>query len=301
MGPSFSAMNAETLIAPCKINLYLEIRNVREDGYHELRTLFLPVAEPHDTLTVSPDCDNFRLECPGSPELETPTNLLHKAWETFGAATGYQPPLHIILEKRIPMGAGLGGGSTDAAALLSWLNGRAGGKSLSETELNALAAALGADIPFFLLGVPAWAEGIGEKLFPAKVDLSGIHLVLVCPDVHVNTAWAYQAWDAMHLKSGKISRDRETALTSYAADNKESLPVPVVSIFNDFEDPVFQEYPILRETKEELLRLGAAAAAMSGSGASLFGLFRNREHALSAADSLRGTGHRVHVNAIEFP
>ncbi|WP_250645595.1 hypothetical protein [Salidesulfovibrio onnuriiensis] len=88
-------MTTETLTAPCKINLYLEIRDVLDNGYHELLTLFLPVADPHDTLTVSTDCDRFRLECPGFPELETESNLVRKAWEAFGEATGRRP--HYIL------------------------------------------------------------------------------------------------------------------------------------------------------------------------------------------------------------
>ncbi len=291
----------DILTAPSKINLYLEIKDVRDDGYHELLTLFLPVAEPHDTLTVSTNGVGFTLECPDFPELETSENLLYKTWESFGKTTGYQPHLHILLDKCIPMGAGLGGGSSDAATLLSWLNHKAGDAALPADALNALAVKLGADVPFFLQGGPAWAEGIGEKLTSATVDLHGMHLVLVCPNVHVNTGWAYGAWDAMNMADGKLRRDRKTPLTSSAAGNKESLPVPAVGVFNDFEAPVFQEFPILREIKEELLRQGAAAAAMSGSGASLFGLFRNRSHAQSAADSFRGAGHDAHMNRIEFP
>ncbi|WP_250645594.1 4-(cytidine 5'-diphospho)-2-C-methyl-D-erythritol kinase [Salidesulfovibrio onnuriiensis] len=199
------------------------------------------------------------------------------------------------------MGAGLGGGSTDAAALLTWLNKNAGDRALPKEKLNALAARLGADVPFFLLGKPAWAQGIGERLTPAKVDLQGMFLVVVCPDVHVNTAWAYGAWDQIYLKNGKVRAGGTTPLTSAPADTKESLPVPAVDIFNAFELPVFAKYPILRETKEKLLRQGATAAAMSGSGASLFGLFRDEKQARSAADSLRGEGHRVHVNRIDFP
>lgn len=290
-----------TLVAPCKINLYLEIKDVRTDGYHELLTLFLPVAEPHDTLIISTDASGFRLQCPGFQELENESNLLHKAWQAFGTATGFQPPLHIILKKRIPMGAGLGGGSTDAAQLLSWLNEQAGDRALSPAALNTLAAGLGADVPFFLTGIPAWAEGIGERLTPANVDLSGMFLVLVCPDEHVNTGWAYGEWDRISLQDGKISRRLPWPLTSSAADNKESFPVSAASVFNDFEAPVFKEYPILRTLKEELLRCGAAAAAMSGSGASLFGLFRDRETAQAAADTLRGDGHTAHINDIDFP
>lgn len=293
--------NTETLTAPSKINLYLEIRDVREDGYHELLTLFLPVAKPCDRLHLSPAEDGFSLHCPNFPELETESNLLHKAWDAFARETGYRPHLHIVLDKHIPMGAGLGGGSSDAARLLAWLNRTAGSKAISGAELNAMAAGLGADVPFFLLGQPAWAEGIGEKLTPARVNLEDMFLVVVCPDVQVNTAWAYGAWDRMFLEKGKINPRVARPLTSGATDNKNSLPVPAGRVLNDFEAPVFQEYPILRETKEKLLTYGAVAAAMSGSGASLFGLFRDRKQAKSAADRLRGVGHQVHVNEIDFP
>jgi 4-diphosphocytidyl-2-C-methyl-D-erythritol kinase len=282
-------MERATLIAPAKINLHLRIVGLRDDGYHELETLFHPVAEPCDLLEIEPAPDGgFELQCPGNPELETDSNLIRKAWLAFGEATGYRPGLRITLTKRIPMGGGLGGGSSDAAALLRFLNREAGDKALDEDALNALAAGLGADVPFFLQDGPAWATGIGEQLVPAEVDLSGATLVIVCPDVHVNTAWAFRAWDKKYAAA-----NAHDSLTSARRNTKNPSPVSAGDMANDFEPVVFEEFPTLGEIKEKLLSLGAEKAAMSGSGASLFGVFRDRGSAMSAVRALESMGLEI--------
>jgi len=180
----------------CKVNLFLEIVGVRPDGYHELETLFVPAAEPHDVLEIGPDNGppGLRLTC-SDKALETQDNLAARAYEAFAAATGHRPPTRARLTKAIPSGAGLGGGSADAAAVLGWLNAGAGGKALAPGALAALAAAIGADVPFFLLNRPAWGTGIGERLVPARADLAGFTLLVCVPAERVNTAWAYRAWD----------------------------------------------------------------------------------------------------------
>ncbi|WP_316897549.1 4-(cytidine 5'-diphospho)-2-C-methyl-D-erythritol kinase [Pseudodesulfovibrio indicus] len=282
-------MERATLIAPAKINLHLRIVGLRDDGYHELETLFHPVAEPCDLLEIEPAPDGgFELQCPGNPELETDSNLIRKAWLAFGEATGFRPGLRITLTKRIPMGGGLGGGSSDAAALLRFLNREAGDKALDEDALNALAAGLGADVPFFLQDGPAWATGIGEKLVPAAVDLSGATLVIVCPDVHVNTAWAFRTWDEKYAAANV-----HDSLTSARWNTKNPSPVSARDMANDFEPVVFEEFPTLGEIKEKLLSLGAEKAAMSGSGASLFGVFRDRGSAMSAVRALESMGLEI--------
>ncbi|MEF2231725.1 MAG: 4-(cytidine 5'-diphospho)-2-C-methyl-D-erythritol kinase [Pseudodesulfovibrio sp.] len=274
------------LAAPAKINLHLSILGLRPDGYHELRTLFLPVHGLCDTIRIEPGHDeHMYMRCPENPDLESTSNLIYKAWKAFGEATGFRPGLFVTLTKRIPMGGGLGGGSSDGAAMLRWLNANAGDRALPLQALMALAARLGADMPFFLLDGPARASGIGEELTPAKVDLDGLTLLIACPDVHVDTAWAFGAWDRANLAPGGSQ-----TLTSRFSESKNPSSVSPPVVTNDFEPVVFAEYPILREIKEMLIRGGAASAAMSGSGSSLFGLFRSRGSAMSVARSLKIDG-----------
>ncbi|EGB16382.1 4-diphosphocytidyl-2C-methyl-D-erythritol kinase [Pseudodesulfovibrio mercurii] len=282
-------MEADTLIAPAKINLHLEILGLRDDGYHELRTLFYPVSAPCDVIEVLPGPDDdFYIRCPGRPELETTSNILYKAWKAFGAATGFQPGIFVTLTKRIPMGGGLGGGSSDAAALLRWLNREAGDRALPLEAMIELAAGLGADVPFFLLDGPAWAGGIGEALTPAEVDLSGATLILACPAIHVDTAWAFRAWDEK-CDAPNIHE----SLTSAGGGTKNPSPVSPREMTNDFEPVVFEEYPSLRDIKQTLLAHGAEHAAMSGSGASLFGIYRDRGSATSAVRALEKQGIEI--------
>ena len=128
---------ATTLIAPAKINLHLEILGIRPDGYHELNTLFYPVAMPCDLIKIEPGHDeHIYMRCPENPDLESTSNLIYKAWEKFGEATSHQPGIFVTLTKRIPMGGGLGGGSSDCATMLRWLNDTAGDKALSSDELT---------------------------------------------------------------------------------------------------------------------------------------------------------------------
>jgi 4-diphosphocytidyl-2-C-methyl-D-erythritol kinase len=282
-------MEAATLIAPAKINLHLEILGLREDGYHELRTLFYPVPLPCDLIDVMPSPDqDFYIRCPERPELETTSNILYKTWKLFGETSGFRPGIFVALTKRIPLGGGLGGGSSNAAALLKWLNDEAGDNALSDEALAELAAKLGADVPFFLQDGPAWAGGIGEKLVAAEVDLSGSTLVLACPDIHVDTAWAFRAWDE---KYG--SPNAHESLTSDKGDTKNPSPVSPREMTNDFEPVVFEEHPSLGDIKQTLLDNGAEHAAMSGSGASLFGIFRDGDSATSAARALEKQGIEI--------
>ena len=277
------------LAAPAKINLHLRILGLRPDGYHELLTLFYPVRDLYDTLRIEPGHDeHMYMRCPEHPDLESTSNLIYRAWKAFGEATGFQPGLFVTLTKRIPMGGGLGGGSSDGAAILRWLNEQAGGRALPAQELVTLAASLGADLPFFLSDTPAWASGIGDKLAPTEVDLEGMTLVIACPAIHVDTPWAFRAWDQAN-GSPKASE----SLTTPVMDTKNPSPVSPPVVTNDFEPVVFAEHPTLREIKEKLFKNGAAAAAMSGSGASLFGLFRNRGSAVAAARALEKDGHEV--------
>jgi 4-diphosphocytidyl-2-C-methyl-D-erythritol kinase len=285
----------ETFQAPAKINISLFITGRRGDGYHTIESLFVPVPGLADTLEISAGAPGVgcRVEplLPGCPEEK---NLVFRAWGAYAQATGFAPDIHVNLMKRIPTGAGLGGGSSDAATMLRWLEAKAGGKALGAGKLNALAAALGADVAFFLLSGPAVARGIGEVLTPVELDLSPFTLVLALPQVHVSTPWAYQAWDQCEaLKNpARIGPD---CLTSATTANKRRVSLSPVVARNDFEVVVFPVHAALRAIKEQLLRLGAVSAVMSGSGAGIASLFRDNRLARAAAEALRQDGVPVHV------
>ncbi len=276
-------MQSATLKAPAKVNLYLEIKSRRPDGYHELLTLFHHLREPCDILEIEPlkPGRGLVLDC-SIPGLRDQDNLIFKAWNGFAQATGFGPDMRVRLVKNIPTGAGLGGGSTDAAAILRFLNGQAGDRALDSGRLNALAASLGADVPFFLMDGPAWATGIGEKLTPADVNLAGLTLLLVCPDVHVSSARAYSDWDKRYANHPE-TKAAKGFLTSTGSDNNNPFPNSQLVLFNDFESTVFDAHSELRKIKEKFLLLGACGAVMSGSGSSVFGLFREETTARGAA------------------
>lgn len=282
-----------TLAAGCKVNLSLKVTGRREDGYHTLESLFWPLTSPCDQLHVSHDFHEshggLRFSC-DDPALETPENILVKAYDVFARATAFSPSLSVFLEKSIPCGAGLGGGSSDAAALLLYLNDlvkKEGGRPLSGTELAQLGAELGADVPFFLRNEPSLVRGIGDILEPvpdaAREGLAGLHLVLACPRIHVATAWAFRTWDEKH-PAGSLTNE----------DGQDSSPlVQGVCIQNDLCGVVFETYPELRKTLERLYEFGADAASMSGSGASIFGLFSNSNRAADAVRFFHDNGERV--------
>jgi len=276
---------SESLRIGCKVNLYLEITGIRENGYHEIETLFYPVPEPHDTLEleISEESEGLLLSC-SDKTLQGSSNLVAKAYEAYAAKTGFRPGLTARLEKGIPSGAGLGGGSADAAALLGWLNARAKELGLSPDELDTLAAGLGADVTFFLSNTPAWATGIGDILEAAVDSLSGFAILICVPSVRVNTAWAYKAWDQAQGHGAALGASQP--LTRLFPASIRPFCVSGALIANCFEQVVFQAYPAVRLLKERLLNLGAASACMSGSGSAVFGIFRDPARADAAASEL---------------
>lgn len=285
-----------TLTAGCKVNAYLKIVSRREDGYHELKTLFLPLPAPCDILRIFPGSSGRRMTFSCSlPELSGSDNIVVKAYHRFCEKTGFSPDIHVELEKHIPSGAGLGGGSSDAACLLTFLNGAAGRRALCDEALVTLAAGLGADVPFFLVNQPAWASGIGEVLTPAPDEFSslmGLTLLLVCPNIHVPTPWAYGEWDKNFLHSSNYSLTEQDHMGIFLGCFRPSR------LLNDFEQAVFPAYPAVRDIKETLLVAGASGALMSGSGASVFGLFRSKDKAQRAASGFKATGLTCFVHTL---
>lgn len=249
-----------------KINLGLNITEKRPDGYHNLETVFYPIPV-EDALEITPLPDAPRGTCTlhlaGQEIAGTlEDNLVAKAYRMLDADFGL-PAVDIHLLKRIPSGAGLGGGSSDAAFMLKMLNEQFG-LGLTEDSLEAYAARLGADCAFFVRNRPTFAEGIGNIFSPLpSFSLSGYRLLLVKPDVFVSTRDAF----------ARIKPRRADA------SPKEIVRLPVEKwrgrLVNDFEESVFPQFPLIGETKDEMYRLGAVYASMSGSGSSVFGLFKN--------------------------
>ena len=265
-----------TLHPGCKVNVYLRITGRREDGMHVMESLFYPLPRPADTIHVelSPQ-PGITVSC-SQPYLRGEHNILAKAYRLYAeAAGGAVPGVAVHLEKHIPVGAGLGGGSSDAAAFLVWLEGQA--QALGPQGLHAVAVRVGADVPFFLCGRPAWVSGIGDQVTPVDFSLDGYIQVVVSPRVRVNTAWAYGRWDAC----------AESLLTEMVPPTKESVFARPPLFWNDFEPVVFARFPILGRIKEALMEAGAEACVMSGSGSNFFAIFSSR-HASAAARRVVG-------------
>ena len=249
-----------------KINLGLNIVERRTDGYHNLETVFFPVPV-RDALEVvpmdeafpsDPDCDlkvtNIAIE--GNEQ----QNLVVKAYRLLKQDFPHMPRVHAHLHKAIPTQAGMGGGSSDCAAMLMLLN-EMFELHLTEEQLIGYAARLGADCPFFILGQPAYAEGIGERLHPVSLDLKGFRLAVVRPDIPVSTREAFSL-----INPRKPKKNCREIINQPIATWRHEL-------VNDFEESVFALHPEIGAVKEQLYEMGAVYAAMSGSGSSVFGLF----------------------------
>jgi 4-diphosphocytidyl-2-C-methyl-D-erythritol kinase len=272
-------MSTLTLHAPAKINLRLKIRGKRADGYHEIETLMQRIGL-RDTLRLSPRPDGIELVCPGHPELAGEHNLAVRALDLLSRELGRPLSFRIHLTKRIPWGAGLGGGSSDAAAVLRGVNDRLG-RPVSPERLARLAARLGSDVPFFLLEGSAWARGRGERLAPVP-GLPAWWVVLVFPGFPLSTAWVYG-----QLKIPLTKKLNRTIIKSLKITPDD---IPVKFLENDLEQAVFPQYPVLADLKEALLRQGAVGALMTGSGSTVFGLWKNKTAAARAVQALRQEG-----------
>ncbi len=244
----------------CKINLGLFVTHRRSDGYHDLETVFYPVGKK-DALEIVP-APQTQLHMSGLAVAGDATdNLVLKAWQLLAAQyPGRVPTMDIYLNKTIPMGAGLGGGSSDGAFMLRLINDFCG-LGIDQATLAELALQLGSDCPFFIYNTPQFATGRGEVMTPVAVDLSSYTLQVICPEVHVSTRDAF----------GTITpRPAPFNLRDIA-----TLPVTdwKYHLSNDFELPVFSRHPVLAGIKAQLYEQGAIYASMSGSGSAIYGLF----------------------------
>ena len=257
-----------TLYPNCKINIGLRIVRKREDGYHDLETIFYPVYDLHDELEVEPRAKNqeprqngaefiqegLAVDCPAED------NLIIKCYQRMRAKYPQIDDVRIRFRKNIPFGAGLGGGSSDAAHMAIALN-EIFSLGLTKEQLAEEVRPLGADCPFFIYNTPCYAEGIGAKLRPISLSLNGLRLVMIKPNCSVSTKEAYSG----------ITPKGHSEFFRMVQNGSELFKVA----YNDFEDTVFTTHPEIAYIKKRLQDAGAIYAAMSGSGSTVFGLFQD--------------------------
>ncbi len=276
------------LLSPAKINFFLQVTGRRPDGYHTLCSLMCAVGI-FDTVTLAFGGAETRVTCNDPRVPSGADNIAWKAVALFFDTLAQQGkrrhmPVSVTIDKQIPVGAGLGGGSSNAATVLAGLNAKCG-RPFSREALLDMGGRLGADVPFFLYGRNAWATGIGDRLSPAP-PIAPLRLVIVYPQAAVSTAAVY--------------KNLNLALTKCEKENRQNLFDgggfdPVAGLRNDLESVAVSMCPAIRTAKETLLSCGADSAMMSGSGSSVFGVFFNGRAAASAADKVSARHRRWRV------
>ena len=268
-----------TVLAPAKVNFILDVLGRRPDGYHDVAMLMVRLSLLDRVRVALTAGAGITVTCPGLELAAGEQNIAARAARLFLDHTGNRCGVAVVIDKQIPAAAGLGGGSSDAAAVLLALNDLLGA-GLSRGELQALGVRLGADVPFFLCGATAaWATGIGERLEPWP-GLPPCHLVLVNPRFAVSTAWVYQNLGLTHRRHmSKIPRF------------PEKMADLALLLRNDLEAVTSSRHPEIAEIKRRLTAAGACGALMSGSGPTVFGVFAGPAAAAAAAAQLAsGTG-----------
>ncbi len=284
-------MKTLRLLSPAKVNLRLEILKKRKDGYHEVRTLLQKISlydQLHFTLKKGRGI-SVTTDHPNLPVGKN--NLVYQAVQSIMKKSDYQGGVLIEIEKRVPLGAGLGGGSSNAATTLQAMN-QLLEVGLPKKELMRMGLQIGADVPFFFLESAAIASGIGERL--RKIELPGVWYLLIYPNFEVSTHWAYQNF---------ILTRRQLRLN---LPQLPTTPKEISSLLcNDLEEVVSREYPQIEAMKKMLNSAGALGASMTGSGPTVFGVFSGEEEASEAYKKVkrmvRGKGWVVlNVRSIPF-
>lgn len=280
-------MEAVVLQTGCKANLTLRITGVHPNGWYELDTVFLSLVESSDTLRLALRPGGGLVLYCMEPGIDSENNTLIKAYHLFAEALGFRPDVEAVLEKGIPHGAELGGGSADVVALLGWLNACAS-EPLPLPELVGSVARIGASVPLFLYNIPYRASGIGERFAPCpeRLDAAGVAgtgFILLCPRRRVSAPRAYAAWDEWNrllteVRNGAVNRASQKPLDGASSTHW---------LEDSFESPVFEAFPRFRRLRRQFPWQGALAAAMSDSGPSPFGFFWNAGTAFRVAEGFR--------------
>jgi 4-diphosphocytidyl-2-C-methyl-D-erythritol kinase len=277
-------LNELTVSAPAKINLRLKIIRKRADGYHDIESILQKVSL-YDTLSLTLSATQGITVTADDPSIPTDSrNLVYQAADLLLKQQRINSGISIHIKKRIPAGAGLGGGSSDAAATLTGLN-RLLQCGLKEHDLIRLGVQLGADVPFFIYDKPsALAEGIGEQLSPVKLQVP-LWLVIVFPGFSISTKWAYENY--------KVLTNEGKNIKSFSCFKQLKMVLQILC--NDLENVVTQQYPEIQTIKRTLIKAGACGSLMSGSGSSVFGIFPDKRHAQEALTLLGTPANRVFI------
>lgn len=266
-------MDSLTLAAPAKINYLLDVINKRPDGYHNLRMIMQRVNLCDEiSLTIS-DTPEIKVFCSSNEAPDGVDNIAYKSARALLDFSGSKHGINIRITKNIPVAAGLGGGSSDAATVLIGMN-KLLQLNISEQKLMDLGCKIGADVPFFIFQKSALAEGIGEKLTHLP-QMPKCWILLVNPGIHVSTAWAYRSLQLTNRRElNKLPRFFESPeqIASYLSNDLESVTIPV--------------FPVISEIKAKMINMGALGSMMSGSGPTVFGIFKSFENAEAARISI---------------
>jgi 4-diphosphocytidyl-2-C-methyl-D-erythritol kinase len=248
----------------CKINLGLSVLRKRSDKFHDIESVFYPInwCDSLELIENKGNSSEFQLVVSGlNLGAKTEDNILYKTWKEVSGRKKL-PPVKLFLYKNLPFGAGLGGGSSDAAFLIELLNKKFD-LQMNLTEKKEIALSVGSDVPFFLANIPVIGKGRGDVFSPIKIDLSSYYILVVHPGIHSSTAEAFSELKPNDSNAGKV----EEVITKLPISQwKEYL-------FNDFETTIFKKYPAISDLKKQLYSSGALYASMSGSGSAVYGIF----------------------------
>ncbi|MBI5893930.1 MAG: 4-(cytidine 5'-diphospho)-2-C-methyl-D-erythritol kinase [Deltaproteobacteria bacterium] len=263
-----------TIHSPAKVNLFLKVLKKRSDGYHDIITVMQPITYYDEIFLDVSDGDDILIECDNKNIPSDNTNIAFKAAKIFLSKTGFAKKVSIKIKKNIPVAAGLGGGSSNAAYVLMGLN-EILNAGLSKEDLMEIGEKLGSDVPFFVFGGSAIAAGRGEKL--EKIELPKFWYVIINPCFPVSTAWAYENLD--------LTKKQENINIPFLKKRLKTFSIEDI-LENDLENVTVKKYPDIENIKASLKNLGAKGAMMSGSGPTVFGIFENEGAAKSAFDCI---------------
>jgi 4-diphosphocytidyl-2-C-methyl-D-erythritol kinase len=264
-------------LSPAKVNLHLRVLGKRRDGFHDISTLMQRISL-YDEMIFSPTGHGITLSCPGSSIPENDNNIVYRAADALLSPLSHSPGIHITIKKKIPVAAGLGGGSSNAATALVTINDLMG-FHYNTDDLMKIGTKLGADVPFFIFGKTAWASGIGDRLRTAE-NIPPLWFVLINPGFEISTKMVYEN---LNLRLTK-------RVVNYKCPVLYTVDDIVKGLHNDLERVTLVIHPILRYFKSLLVQNGALGALMSGSGPTVMGIFTDEEGAIKAEKALENAG-----------